>query len=241
VFICAICVQKVFLKPMNEFTCNAILFDLDGTLINSIAVVERQWRNWAARHGLAAEPILHVMHGRPALETMRELLPGHSAAALATEADWLEGEEAADTDGVVEITGATDLLRSLPAERWAIATSGTIPVASARLRHVGLPLPRVLITASDVIHGKPHPEPYLRAAAGLGVAPESCIVVEDTPAGIASGRAAGMQVIAIATTYGPDRLTQANAIIHRLAQLRVITTNGSNATAGYHLTVQVGL
>ncbi len=222
---------------MYEFTCNAILFDLDGTLIQSIAVVERQWRNWAARHGLAAEPILHIMHGRPALETMRELLPRHSEAELAVEADWLERAETADTDGVVEIAGATDLLRSLPAERWAIATSGTIPVASARLRHVGLPQPRVLITASDVIHGKPHPEPYLRAAAGLGIAPASCLVVEDTPAGIAAGRAAGMQVIAIATTYGPERLTQAHAIIHRLSELRVIATIGD---ATYHLAVQIG-
>jgi sugar-phosphatase len=156
---------------MNTIECDAILFDLDGVLIDSLACIERHWQQWATRHGLDMAEVMRVAHGRKTDETIRLVAPQLDAAE---EARQLEASEANDTRGVLRVEGALTLLNSLPADSWAIATSGTRPVALTRLKHSGLPLPRVLVTADDVVRGKPDPEPYLMAARRLGIPPERC-------------------------------------------------------------------
>ncbi|MCB0099418.1 MAG: HAD hydrolase-like protein, partial [Caldilineaceae bacterium] len=146
---------------MTTLFCDVILFDLDGTLVDSHVVVERQWRIWAARHGLDGDMLLGMVHGRKADESMRMVAPHLD---IAKEAALLAAAETADLDGVVAIPGMSDLLRALPSDCWAIATSGSHSIATARLKHVGLPVPNVLVTADDVTNGKPAPDPYLLAA-----------------------------------------------------------------------------
>ena len=170
----------------SALSCDAILFDLDGVLVDSAELVERTWRRWAARHGLAPDEIVRIAHGRRTVETVRLVAPDLDADA---EGAALAASEATKTDGVYEVPGARELLRSLPDGSWAVVTSGIRAVAELRIRHTGLPTPRVLIPADEVRHGKPHPEGYLTAAARLGVTPARCIVIEDTPPGIeAAGR-----------------------------------------------------
>jgi sugar-phosphatase len=182
---------------------------MDGTLVDSTASVERQWRRWAARHGIDPEPILKISHGRRTIETLREVAP-HLASD--EEAASFDVEEAQDREDVVAITGAIDFVSALPAAKWAVVTSANRQLAVERLQIVGLPVPSVLVSAEDVHHGKPHPEGFLLAARLLGVAPERCLVIEDTPPGLQSGRAAGMQVLGMATTYTPSVLEGAPCI-----------------------------
>ena len=163
---------------MHEFRCRAILFDLDGVLVDSTACIERHWTRWATQHGLDPALVIRAAHGRPTVETMREVAP-HLAAEEETAR--LEAAEASDTGGVMAFSGAAELLRSLPEGSWAVATSGTRRTATNRLAQTGLPTPKVLVTADDIRQGKPHPEPYLLAAKGLGLAAEDCLVVEDAP------------------------------------------------------------
>src|SRR5882724_1939522 len=203
---------------MTEWDCDAVLFDLDGVLVDSAACVERHWRRWAAEHGLHSEEIMRFAHGRPTVETIRLVAP-HLPAEL--EAARLDASEAFDTDGVVVILGAAELLRSLPRNVWAIATSGTRDTALTRLGHTGLPLPAVLITADDVKRGKPDPEAYLLAAAKLDVAPERCVVVEDAPTGIKAAHAAAMRVIALATTHSQAELSAADVTAAQLADVQI--------------------
>jgi len=186
-----------------SYRCQAILFDMDGTLVNSIAAVERQWRRWAARHGLDPEPMIAIAHGRRTLDTLRELAP---AFATEEEAIRFDAEEALDREGIVAIPGAARVLASMPAGRWAVVTSADRQLATDRLQLAGLPVPDILVTGDEVRNGKPDPEGYLTAAARLGFAPADCLVVEDTPAGVAAGHAAGMQVMGVATTYAPEAL-----------------------------------
>jgi mannitol-1-/sugar-/sorbitol-6-phosphatase len=188
---------------MKRMECRAILFDLDGVLVDTTALVEEQWSRWAQARGLAADPFLKVCHGRRALETIRLAAPH-----LDAEAEVAAFGADASTDGrdVPPIPGARDLLATIPAENWAVATSGPRATALDRLRRAGLPIPAVLVGAEDVIHGKPWPDVYLEAAAGLGVAPSDCVVIEDAPAGVEAARAAGMRVVALTTTCGADRL-----------------------------------
>jgi len=199
-----------------EFRCQAILFDLDGVLVDSNPISERHWRTWAARHALAYAAIADIHHGRPTVETMRHVAPH---LPVEDEALAKETAEADDIDGLSAYAGATELLTRLPPQRWAIATSGRRRTAAFRLRHVGLPEPDVLVTADDVSRGKPAPEPYLLAARRLGLDPSDCLVIEDAPAGIASARAAGACVVAVASTNPRKNLTQAHVIIDRLSDL----------------------
>jgi len=194
---------------MTNLKCRALLFDLDGVLIDSTPAVARVWHDWAVAHGFDPEKVVKMAHGRPSRTTIRDLLPN---ADIEKEDREVERMEMEDLDGVILLPGARRLLDSLPPDRWTIATSCTRPLAEVRLRAAGLPIPRTMITSSDVRIGKPDPEPYLKAAATLNYSPAECIVVEDVPAGILSGKAAGARVIAFLTTMrrseieiaGPD-------------------------------------
>lgn len=180
----------------------ALLFDMDGTILTSIAAVERAWTAWALRKDLPVAAVMAHMHGRRAQDTMRDFLP--EGADVPAEAAWLEALEFADTAGIAEIPGAGQLLRALPADRWAVVTSATRALALRRIAVAGLPEPRLLISAEDVSAGKPDPAGYLKAAQMLGVAAPQALVVEDAEAGLQAGRAAGAQVLRIA---GPTRTT----------------------------------
>src|ERR1700683_3940411 len=181
---------------MVRIGCRGVLFDLDGVLIDSPPAVARVWKCWAARHGLDAEEVVKRAHGRPSIETIRELVPQMDAES---ENRNVEGAELEDIEGVVPLSGAEELLRALPRERWTIVTSCTRRLAEVRLRAAGLKIPERMVTCSDVKNGKPDAEPYLRGAAALGVSATDCVVVEDSPAGIRSGKAAGTRVIAVRT------------------------------------------
>jgi mannitol-1-/sugar-/sorbitol-6-phosphatase len=203
---------------MPTFTCSAILFDLDGVLVDSTRSVERQWRIWAAEHNVDLDQLLEVTHGRRTSETI-QLIARHLDSQY--EVDRIEGREAADTEGVTVMPGAKQLVRSIPDGRWGVVTSGTRLLATARLELAGISIPGVLVTAEDVASGKPHPEPYQSGACLLGAKPEDCIVIEDAPAGIQSARAAGARVIALASTYPASELNSANAVIESLTAIRL--------------------
>jgi mannitol-1-/sugar-/sorbitol-6-phosphatase len=208
---------------MPTFSCSAILFDLDGVLCDSTRAVDREWRAWAARKGVDGDAIMAIAHGVRTLEVIRRVAPHLDAEA---EALLIENEEASDQEGVTVMPGAADLLQSIPAGRWGVVTSGSRLLATNRLRYCGLPVPEVLVTSDDVTNGKPHPEPYLMGAELLGVNPEECLVVEDAPAGIQSARSGGKKVIAITSTYAAEKLAEADAVVQRLAQIKV-TSNGA--------------
>jgi sugar-phosphatase len=180
---------------------SAILSDLDGVLVDSQAAIMRAWHWWGAQNGLAREAIEAIPHGRPSHEVIGILAPHLDAAA---EALLVERAEVEDTEGIVALPGAHELFAL--DEPIAVVTSGTLPLATARLRHVGLAVPPVLVTPERISRGKPDPEGYLLAASELGVAPSDCIVLEDAPAGIQAGRAAGMHVVGITTTHDPAEL-----------------------------------
>ena len=203
----------------RSLSCRAILFDLDGVLVNSAELVERTWRVWAARHQLDFEKVMAVAHGRRTIETVRILTPHLNVDA---EVAALESNEAVTSDGVYEIPGARELLDMLPPDRWAIVTSGIRAIAEFRIRHTGLPMPSVMICAEDLSRGKPDPEGYLTAAMRLGQLPKNCIVIEDAPPGIEAAHNAGMRVIAIAATYPADQLSAADLVIERLTDLSIV-------------------
>jgi sugar-phosphatase len=192
------------MRLTGELRARALLFDMDGTLVDSTAAVHRLWRRWAARHGLDIEELLRVQHGRRTEETVG--LYAARGIDVATETARLAAEEAEDLEGIVEVPGAAALLRSLPPAQWGIATSAERILAERRLAAAGLPMPEVLVAAEDVHRGKPDPTCYLLAAEGLGVAPADCLVFEDAPAGIAAGRAAGARVVALTTSLSGAEL-----------------------------------
>jgi sugar-phosphatase len=199
------------------FSAKAILFDMDGVLMDSTPSVERVWRTWAIAHGLDPDRVAGQAHGRRSIETIRAVAPQLDAEK---ENIVVEQMEIDDKEGATALPGAAELLARLPPNRFAIVTSATRPLAVARLGYAGIPVPQHIITADDVIHGKPSPEPFLKGAALLGFAPADCVVFEDTPAGIASARSAGMKAIALQTTYPADQLQAANAIIGSLADVK---------------------
>jgi len=199
-------------------SARALLVDLDGTLIDSQAAVDRVWSAFAVRHGLDPVAVTRVAQGRPSRETIRDLLddpPDLARIAAAFDAD-----EVADTEGVVALPGALALLTGT--RPLAIVTSCTTALARARLRAAGLPEPDVLVTADAITRGKPDPEPFLLGAQRLGVEPGDCVVLEDAPAGIAAGRAAGATVIALRTTHPDADLAEAHAVVDRLQDLLAI-------------------
>ena len=206
---------------MQSLNCQAILFDLDGTLVDSAFRVQRLWLEWGKRHGIDPQSIMEVMHGRRAGETISIVAPHLS---VQDELGILENDEISDMEGVRPYASAQTLLSKLSPNQWAIVTSGTLRVASARLKHVGLPIPEVFITAEDVHAGKPTPDGYLLAARRLNVKPSDCVVVEDAPAGIQAGKAAGMRVIAIASSISKKALSQADVIIQQLADIELYVT-----------------
>jgi sugar-phosphatase len=187
----------------RDFYCDAVLLDMDGTLVDSTECVVRHWRIWADRHHLDLEKVLEFSHGRPTLETMKLVAP-HLASV--EEVRWLEAVESADQDGIKAVRGALPFVAALPADRWAVVTSAPRRIAGERLNHAGIPMPSALVCSDDVRHGKPDPEPYLRAAGLLGVAPERCLVFEDAPVGIESAQSAGMEVVGLTTTFPPEKL-----------------------------------
>ncbi|MFZ1871512.1 MAG: sugar phosphatase [Chania sp.] len=203
--------------------CKGFLFDLDGTLVDSLPAVERAWTHWAERHGISPQEVLAFIHGKQAITSLRHFMPGATESAIQHEFDLLEQMEAQDTDGVSALPGAVALLERLNALSipWAIVTSGSIPVASARRKAGGLPQPEVFITAELVKQGKPQPDAYLLGAERLGLAPQTCVVVEDAPAGILSGLAAGCQVIAVNVPAEAPKLDQVDLILSSLTQIKV--------------------
>ena len=206
-----------------EFTAAALLFDLDGVLVDSRAVVERTWRRWAARRGLDAGPLLAVAHGRRVSDTLKAVLPHLDPAP---EVAWLDVAELQDLDGVVQVPGAAALLASLPERRWAIVTSCSRELAARRLARAALALPPLLVTSDDVTQGKPAPDGYLLGARRCGAAPTACLAFEDAPAGIAAARAAGCRVVALATTHAPAHLGGAETVVSDLRSVTVLLDAG---------------
>jgi sugar-phosphatase len=210
---------------MTEIRCAALLFDMDGVLIDSTPAVARVWHRWAVEHGFNPEEVVAHAHGRPSLTTVREYLPNADHEAENRE---VERREIADLEGVVPLPGALELLATLHAERWTIVTSCTRRLAEVRLRAAGLPLPKNFITSNDIRHGKPHPEPYQKGAAVLGYSPAECIVVEDAPAGVRAGKAAGARVIGFKTTVPEVAVREAGAdwIVNNCADIRSASISG---------------
>ena len=205
----------------TEIRCSALLFDMDGVLIDSTPAVARVWRKWAAERGFDPDEVVSRAHGRPSLTTIREYLPNADHVAENLE---VERREIEDLEGVVLLPGARELLSALPPGRWTIATSCTRALAEVRLRAAGLPVPERLVTSTDVVHGKPHPEPFLKAASRLGFAAADCIVLEDVPAGIRAGKASGARVIAMRTTV-PEaelRLAGADWVLNSCAEIALL-------------------
>jgi mannitol-1-/sugar-/sorbitol-6-phosphatase len=221
---------------MTQITCHAILFDLDGVLIDSTPAVTRVWSRWAIAHGFDPVSLVRKAHARPSIETIRDFLPH---ADHAVENREVERSEMGDLEGVVTLPGARELLAALPADRWTIVTSCTRPLAEVRLRAAGLPIPERLITCDDVTKGKPDPEPYLKGASLLGVLARHCIVVEDVPAGIRAGKAAGARVIALRTTTSDHELKSAGTdwIVDNCKSFTAIQTDA----AGQELTFELNL
>jgi sugar-phosphatase len=211
---------------MPTFHCAAILFDLDGVLVDSTRSVDRQWRAWARAQGIDEDKVMAIAHGVRSIEVIRAVAP-HLNAEL--EVRSLEKREADDRDGVAVMPGAVELVNSIPEGRWCVVTSGSRHLATARLKLAGIPIPKVMVTAEDVANGKPHPEPYLKGAELLGMNPEECLVIEDAPAGIRSAHAAGMKVIGLASTYPASALREADAVIEKLSQIQVDTVGASLA------------
>ncbi|MBB6409405.1 HAD family hydrolase [Mesorhizobium sangaii] len=177
----------------------AFLFDMDGTLLNSTAAAERVWSNWAMGHGLDVATFLPTMHGRRAIETVRRLaLPGVDPQHEANE---ITRAEIADVEGVNAIAGAAAFLSALPPDRWAIVTSSPLALALVRIEAAGIPRPATMVTAEDVVHGKPAPDCFLLAAERLGFDAHDCVVFEDATPGIQAGEAAGATVVVITATH----------------------------------------
>lgn len=218
---------------LHRLDCDLLLFDLDGVLIDSTPCIVRHWRRWAQQHGLDLDTIMAAAHGVRTIETMQTIAPHLDADA---EAARFTDHEVADTAGVTAITGAATLLASLPPEAWTIVTSAGSALAEARLLRARLPIPRLLVSADDVVRGKPDPEAYTTAARQFGCPPDRCVVIEDAPAGVAAGRSAAMRVIAVTATHAKDALIRAGATV-TVDRLRQLTATAGRAD--FRLAIQV--
>lgn len=204
-----------------SITCEALIFDLDGVLVDSEDAVEQRWRYWAERRDIPFEEVEAVYHGRPMAEVIREVAPHLDAEA---ETEEMNDVTTAAPDTLQAFDGAEQLLDNLPEDRWTIATSGRRRTATNRLSQVGLPIPNTLVTADDIEKGKPAPDPYLLAADRLGVEPARCVVFEDAPGGVEAAQRAGAHVIGVATATPPDALAPADGIVWSVADVRVEPT-----------------
>jgi len=206
--------------------CKGFLFDLDGTLVDSLPAVERSWINWALSWGVNPQDVLAFIHGKQAITSLRHFMEGESEETIQKEFLKLEQIEATDTEGVTALPGAHLLLSELNRQNipWAIVTSGSMPVASARHKAANLPEPEVFITAEQVKHGKPQPDAYLLGAERLGLAPEDCVVVEDAAAGVMAGLAAGCKVIAV---NAPDDTPGIENVDFDLSTLEILLVSSS--------------
>ncbi|MFD5521103.1 HAD-IA family hydrolase [Streptomyces sp. NPDC127066] len=199
-------------------TARALLLDMDGTLVNSDVVVERCWRGWADRHGLDGDEVMKVVHGRQGYASMAVLLPDRPMEQNHADNARMLAEETADMEGVVAIPGAPEFLASLAGVPHALVTSADVALSGGRMAAAGLGLPDVRVTAESVGASKPDPEGFLKGAAELGVAPEDCVVFEDSGAGIAAGRAAGMRVVGVGPRAGIHR---PDVLVRDLTEVRV--------------------
>lgn len=226
------------LQSGSLISTQALLFDMDGTLVDSTAVVERTWGRFAERHGLDLGQVLHAAHGRRTAETVAMFAP--SGTDIEAETARIVAEEIADTDGIVEVPGARRFLQRLPLSRWAVVTSASRELAIRRMQAAGVPIPPILITAEDVTTGKPAPEGYLAAAQALGVEPAHCLSFEDARAGLQSAHAAGTRVIALATTLGAEDLIGEEWIVDFRA-LEMLGPAGEAQGATLHFSVRTSV
>ena len=204
------------MRALNDYA--AVLFDMDGTLLDSTACVEGIWCRWAARRSIDVDYLMQHIHGLRTVETIARVAPHLDVEAEVAE---LEAEEICMLRGITRIPGAAELLAALDArgQRWGVVTSAPRRLALAKIAEVDLPEPRFLICAEDVADGKPHPAPYLAAATQIGCAPGRLVAIEDAPAGVASAKSAGMTVIALRTTHKDESLTEADLIVDDLRDL----------------------
>ena len=208
---------------MTEFSCEAILFDLDGVLVDSTKSVVVVWTAWSKKNGISPAKTLDVIHGRRTIEGLQILAPHLD---LESETKKIEAAITLKKEGTIAIPGAASLLSSLPKDRWCVVTSGLKEFARIRLKDANLPIPEILVSADDVTKGKPDPEPYLKGAQLMKVDLAKCIVIEDAPNGIRAGRAAGIRVIGVGTTYPVSELKEANAVAKTMEGISASSRQG---------------
>ena len=207
--------------------CKAVIFDLDGTLVDSGEAVEKVWKIFADRYHLDFEKqVLPICHGRPAKYPLKELRPETTEEEMEVMEKEFGAIEMTMLDGLKPIKGADTLLSLLPEDKWAIATSGTYPLASARLKASGLPFPKHFVTAGMYKNSKPHPEPFLKAAELLKLDPKDCVVFEDSAAGIEGAAAAGTKVIGVNMTTSAKKDSKPDYIINDMTEVSIICSNG---------------
>ena len=208
--------------PSRDYA--AFLFDMDGTILTSIKSAERVWTAWAVRHGLDPVAFVPTIHGKRTEDTIRNLgLPGVDPVAQAM---FIALAEIEDVGDIEEIRGVGAFLASLPTDRWAIVTSASRPLATARIAAAGLPLPPLLVSAEDVKHGKPAPDPFLLGAKLLGVNPQDCLVFEDTPIGLQAAESAGMDSIVVTATHTHPVQTRSAGVIDYADLVALQTESG---------------
>lgn len=202
-------------------SCKAILFDLDGVLIDSTSCIERHWQEWAQKHDIDLVKILQNAHGVRTIETMKIVAPHLD---IEKEAAQFTANEILDTEGVVAIPGAKSLIDQIPTDQWTIVTSGSYDLVQARLKKSRLPMPKAIVTADAVSQGKPSPEPYLMGAKNLGISIDECCVIEDAPIGVRAGKNAGAVVIGVLSTHSREELLGVGAdyLIDNLGQIKII-------------------